>query len=417
MTRTLGIILIAGVIIRLILASISFHSDLRAFDFAGHIVNQGKVFDLYDYLPNLPPDDPIRNMYPVYLFNYPPVVYFFFAGANTLSNIFTDSSFSNLFFSDVIKIMGDWQLKVHLMLFKLPYLIFDLPIAYFLMKLFSSKREKLLAFAMWIFNPVNIYATYLIGQFDIIPTFFVVSSLVWLFSRGNSLKNLLWAALLLGIGATFKIYPLFLLVPLSSLVFSWKRRILIIIVGLLPYLLTILPFLPSEGFRSTALVANQSLKSLYPQIPVSGGESILLFLLFLLFFYLIFLHIKGNMDSLWQRFFLPLLLFFIFTHYHPQWFLWLTPFLILSLLKSNFKDILPVGISLVSFFGLLFFFDPSLTLGLFSPLSPGPYHTQSIWQLMDINADYNFARSILQTLFAGAASYFIYRYFPRDKTV
>lgn len=417
MNKVLWIILIAGVIIRLSLASISFHSDLAAFDFAGQVVNRGNVFNLYDYLLNLPPDDPVKGIYPVNLFNYPPVVYFFFAGTSALSGIFTDPSFVNLFFTDVVKIMGDWQMKVHLMLFKLPYLIFDLPIAFLLMKLFESKREKTLAFALWLFNPVNIYATYLIGQFDIIPTFFVVSSLVLLFMRGISSANLLWAALLIGIGTTFKIYPLFLLVPLSSLAPDWKKRIQIITVGIVPYLLTILPFLPSPGFRSTALVASQTLKSLYPQIPISGGESLLLFLLFLLFFYLVFLHVKGELEPLWKRFFLTLLLFFVFTHYHPQWFLWLSPFLIISLLKSHFRDILPVGISLVSFVGLLFFFEPSLTLGLFSPLSPTLYSTQNIWQILGINVDYNFARSILQTLFAGAALYFIYLYFPKDKSI
>lgn len=417
MDRLIWMLLIVGVMIRLGLASISFHSDIAAFDFAGLILNQGNIFNLYDYLPNLPLSDPMRNFYPIYLFNYPPMVYFFFAGANFLSSIFTDPSFFNPFFSDIIKVMASWQLKLHLLLFKLPYLIFDLPIAFFLMKLFDQRHEKLMAFALWIFNPINIYATYLIGQFDIIPTFFVVSSLVWLFYRGQSFKNLLWSALLLGIGATFKIYPLFLLIPLASLVSSWRQRLEIIIVGILPYFLTILPFLPSAGFRSTALVANQTLKSLYPQILISGGESIMLFLASLLFIYLIFLNIRGNMESLWQRFFLPLLLFFIFTHYHPQWFLWLTPFLIISFIKSNFRNILPIGISLVSFFGLLFFFDPSLTLGLFSPLSPNLYKTQSLWQLLGMEIDYNFARSILQTIFVGAAVYFIYLYFPKNRGI
>ena len=186
----------------------------------------------------------------------------------------------------------------------------------------------------------------------------------------------------------------------------------IIAIGILPYILVILPFLPSCGFRSTALVANQTLKSLYTQIPVSGGESIMLFLAALIFFYLIYLRKKILPQFLWQRFFVILLLFFTFTHYHPQWFLWISPFFILVLIKSGFKHVLATLIALFSFIGLLFFFDSGLTLGLLCPIFPNLYNAPSLWQILNLSPDYNFFRSILQTIFAGSALYFIYYYFP-----
>lgn len=409
MGRKFWWVLIIGVLLRLILAASSYHSDIAALDFAGRVMASGHILNFYDFLSSLPKNDPILKIYPPSLFNYPPAIYFFFVGPSLLASL-TGQSVNSLFIFDVQKVLGNFQLNLHLLLLKLPYLIFDLPIAFLLMRFFDSPRKKFLAFTFWLLNPVNLYVTYLVGQFDIIPTFFVVAAL-------TLRKRLFWSAILLGIGASFKIYPLFLLIFLALLAGSFTKRLLIILLGVLPYFLTFLPFLPSPGFRSTALLANQTLKSLYAQIPLSGGESIILFPAFLILFYLIFLYQKTNLKFLWQRFFLILLLFFIFTHYHPQWFLWLTPFFILDLIQSNFKNTLPQLLSLLSFIGLLFFFDPGLTTRLFSPVFPVLYDSPSLWGLLRPSIDPNFIRSVLQTLFVGGALYLIYYYFPKDQVL
>ncbi len=404
-------ILTAGIILRLILAPFSYHSDVAPFDLAGQVIAQGNILNYYDYLPSLPSQSPILKTFPPTLFNYPPAVYFFLGGSSLLLTGWTNPVFHWTFLLQVENVLGTFPVFLHLLLLKLPYLVFDLLTAYLLTKLFSSQRDKLLAMTFWIFNPVNIYATYLMGQFDVIPNFFVMLSLVLLTKQKElTFSRIIMAAIILGIGAAFKIYPLFLLIPLASLSKGFWPRVQICLVGVLPYLLTILPFLSSRGFRSTALVAGQTLKSFYPQIPISGGESILLFLAALIFVYLIFLTHKIEPENIWQYFFVTMLLFFIFTHYHPQWFLWLTPFLILDLIKSNFKNTLPVLLSIISFTGLVFFFDPGLSIGLFSPLVPSLYHIPSIWQLLHLNPDYNLSRSVFQTFFVGAAFYWFYYY-------
>ncbi|MDP3758137.1 MAG: hypothetical protein Q8Q86_00300, partial [Candidatus Daviesbacteria bacterium] len=167
-------------------------------------------------------------------------------------------------------------------LLKIPYLIFDLLIGVILFKLFNSPRKSLLAFSIWMFNPVNLYATYMMGQFDIIPTLFIVLSIYF------ALKGKLeWAALALGGGIAFKLFPVFLVVPLVILGKSYPGRLKLLILAILPYLLSIIPYISSSSFRATALFANQSSKSLYAAIPVSGGESIILFPAFLLLFYFV----------------------------------------------------------------------------------------------------------------------------------
>lgn len=415
MTKKLIVILVLGVFFRLILAAITYHSDLAPYDLAGMVVRQGHLLDFYDYLPSLPEEHQILKTFPPYLFNYPPAIYFSQALFTTLTASLVGSDFISQFLFNVKEVLGSSQLWWHVLLLKLPYLVFDLPIAWLLASLFKVGRMKLLGFSFWMFNPINLYTTYMVGQFDVIPTFFVVAALAVAVHRKNwwRVDPLFWAALLLGLGAAYKIYPLLLLIPLSSVATGWGKRLLIVMMGAVPYLLSVLPFLSSPGYQATSLLASQTLKSLYPQIAVSGGESILLFLATLIFFYWLFVYLKSQPEALWSRFLIVLLIFFIFTHFHPQWFLWVVPLMLIELVSNNFRNLLVQLMLLAVFIGMVFFFDPGLNIGLFSAIWPALYNSPSLWQLVSINIDYNFARSILQTILVGSAAYLIYYYFPR----
>ena len=414
--KTLILILAIGIIIRLFLSAITFHPDITAFDLGGQLVAKGNVLNLYDYISKLPSTSPLLKNYPPDFLIYPPAIYLYQGLFAAMFNNFFDPGFLMSVLVEVPKTFNTWTLSWHLVFLKLPYLLFDIPIAFLLAKLFESKREKILAFTFWIFNPVNLYATYMMGQFDIIPTFFVILSLYFLRRSQMKEKNIIFALIALGVGAAFKIYPLFLIIPLAFIGRTFWDKIKYLLIGVLPYFLFILPFIFSHGFRSSALVAGQTLKSFYAQIPISGGESIILFPFILIFFYLyIYLNNKllNNFENVWKIDFIILILFFIFTHYHPQWFLWLTPFLIIALIKSNNKIVLPFVLSLISFFGLLFFFDSSLTIGIFSPIISSLYQSPTAWEIFRINIDTSFARSILQTLFVSCGAIFIYFFFPK----
>jgi hypothetical protein len=319
------------------------------------------------------------------------------------------------FFLNFTSTLGNWQLNLLLLLLKLPYFAFDIAIAYLLMALFKTERQKILAFVFWIFNPVSLYATYMMGQFDVIPTFFTILCLYLVVKNSAKIesRNLLLEAFLLGVGGAFKIFPLMFLVPLAALKKNWLDRLKIVAVGIGTYVLSVLPFIASKGFRQTALLAGQTTKSLYAQIPISGGESIILFVVAMVFFYLLILVRRNPPENLWKGIFAVLLIFFIFTHYHPQWFLWITPFLIIDLVR-NPKHWLPVALSLVSFVGLVSFFDPGLSVWLFSPIFPNLYGIGGVWQLSRLSTDILQFRSVLQTLFVGVALYYLYRLFPRE---
>lgn len=411
--KPLVFILLTGILIRLFLSAITFHKDTAHFDLAGYVLGKGNLLNFYDYTFTLSRDDQLLKNYPVALFNYPPAVYLTLGGLNWILTGLVDDNFRSDFLFNFQNTLGDVRLYLHLILLKIPYLPFDMVIAYLLYNLFEKRRAKNLAFTLWVFNPWILYSTYMMGQFDIIPTTFVVLALYTATKKVDLNKKVFLAAFFLGIGAAFKIYPLLLLIPLAILLNSWPKRILAILLGVSVYLITIIPFIGSLGFRSTALVANQTFKSLYAQIPVSGGESIILFLAFVGFFYLMFLYRVEKIENLWQRFFIILLLFFIFTHYHPQWFLWLTPFLIIELLSNNFKHLFLLILIAISFLGAISLFEQSLSIGLFVPISKTLLGGPNLWQLLNQNSDINFLRSLFQSLFVFVAGYFIYYYFPK----
>lgn len=370
--RKIWLILILAIVLRVFLSFATQHPDIESLWAGGRILAEGHVLNLYDYS-----SDKV-------VFNYPPLIYWYFG---LLSFIFSSLGF-----------------------LKLPYLIFDIALGIILSKLVDKEKE-VLTFAIWMFNPVSIYATYMMGQFDIIPTFFSVLSVYLAFKN-----KLNWSALSLGAGIAFKLYPVFLIIPLILFGRSFLGRVKLVILAFLPYLVSILPYTQESSFRSQALFASQSSKSLYAGISVSGGESILLFPFFLLLFYLYLWHSQFSKANLWKVFLIPLLLFFIFTHYHPQWLIWVTPFFVLDLVIKNFKKWILYVLIFASWFFSLFFFDPSLTIGMFAPIFPLSGGLPDIWTLLNLNMDYNFSRSILQTIFA-ASSVFLILSFTRKENV
>src|SRR3989344_1786615 len=259
MKRFILMILSLGILLRVLLSFTTYHSDIIPFDFAGKVIADGNITNFYDYLWDLPDNDPILKVYPRNLFNYPPLPYFFLGGASLLTTWIVDPIIHNNFVFDFKSTLGSPQLNLLLFLLKLPYFFFDIAIAYLLMSFFKNENEKKWAFALWIFNPVNLYATYMVGQFDIIPTFLTVAALYVAVNK----KNFMFSAVLLGLGAGFKIFPLLFIIPLAFVKEDWSSRIKILAVAGITYFVSAFPFIASVGFRRTAMLAGQTTKSFY----------------------------------------------------------------------------------------------------------------------------------------------------------
>lgn len=411
MKKFISISLVIGIVLRLVLSSVTYHSDVVPFDFAGKVIASGNVTNFYDYLWDLPEDHPYLKTYPRNLFNYPPLPYFFLGGFSLLTTWIVDNNVHDNFVLNFKETLGNPGLNLLLLLLKLPYFIFDIALAYLLMSFFKEEKEKKLAFALWIFNPVNLYATYMIGQFDIIPTFLAVAALYFVVKK----DNFTFAAVLLGLGAGFKIFPLLFIIPLAFVKSSFWQRIKLILTSVITYVIFAYPFILSKGFRMTAALANQTTKSFYAQIPISGGESVILFLAAVVFVYAVFFFRKTEAEELWKRFFVMILIFFIFTHFHPQWFLWTMPFFVIDLVKTKLKH-WPLFVELlVTYIGMITFFDSGLSLGLFAPINSNLYNLPDFWKVVGINLDVNASRSLLHSIFVGISAYYIYYYFPKEE--
>ncbi len=404
----MSLIILVAILIRIVLSLTTYHPDIQNFQLVDQMVSRGNILNLYDYPFTLDPENILAKTDLI----YPPAIYLFRGAFSTIFSLIPGFGFNYNYNVVTPETFGDPLFNLHLLLIKIPMLLFDLLTFYWISRLFTQKRDKYLVSIIWLFNPVNLYTTYMMGQFDVIPVFFTVLALY--FSAKNKSSS---AALSLGFGAAFKIYPIFLLVPLMSNAKTTVERFKIILLGLLPYAVSVLVYLPSEGFRRTALVAGQTLKSLYAQIPVSGGESLLLFLLFLGFFYLIFYYVAKADYKLWTSSFLTLILFYIFTHFHPQWFLWITPFFIIELVEGRFRYQAACLLVLVCFTAQIFFFDPSLSVNIFSPLFPALATLPSLWQLLGLNLNYDFIRSLIQTVLVSLLLFYIYIYFPKKSDV
>src|SRR3989344_174434 len=346
-----------GLLIRLVLMAGTFNPDIRGHNFAAYLISQkGEIFTFYDHISRLSRTDPLVSLYGDNIFIYPPLAYWTHAAFMTvLDPLYPWNTFNRLV-ADTGWLMREPQgLPQLLVLLKFPYLVVDAFGLWLILKLVSQKHQ-LKVGLMWIFNPITIYTAYMIGQFDIYIAVFLLAT-IWLWQ--NHRINL--AAIVLSLAAGFKPFPL-LLVPLLGEGLSQKVKL--IFLSLLTYFLIISPYLSSLGFKQYALLANQTEKLWYAKIDISGGQYVPLFFmgLALLWWYN---HFRFRSLPLEGWFGVVLLLFYSLVHYHVQWFVWITPVLILFAVL--FKDtLLPLLVLFLCYILLVLFAEPSLNFGLFN---------------------------------------------------
>lgn len=406
--------LVGGLILRLVLMPITLHPDLWGHSFTAYFFAYEGRWDIYDFLAGLPQTHPlVRNFGVSDIFIYPPLSYFTLGFFRVLVKPLTDSTFIPWLMENLDRIHFYPRLFQHLFLFKFPYLFIDIGLAFILAGLFKEQKKKKLAFSLWMFNPLALYATFMIGQLDILPTFFTVLA-IYLATKGR--KE--WSLVSLGIGASYKMFPLFL-IPIAAFVLgkTFRQRLKLLILGVLPFFVSIAPFLPSKAFRSMVLFAPKSQKMLFMGWSVSGAEVVYPFVLFLFIIYF-FAYYSKKKVPLATYFLATFLLIFAVTHYHPQWFLWVTPFIIWELIENKFKHKLLAIIFFSCWLMITLLFEPSLSVGLFNPIWPGFEKAQGLSVLLARYTDVFQLKSLLRSLFAAAAVFLTWRLFAeKEKNV
>ena len=77
-----------------------------------------------------------------------------------------------------ITLFADMPIFVQNLVFKVPILLMDLLGLYYLMRIFKDKRKYILV--LYFLSPIILYASYMHGQLDIIPTVFLVGAVYYM---------------------------------------------------------------------------------------------------------------------------------------------------------------------------------------------------------------------------------------------
>ena len=408
--------LLLGVIIRLLLMPTTLHPDLWGHSFSAYFLAYKGEWNLYDTLVALPQSHPLVANFGVGdIFIYPPLAYYTLGLFRILVKPFTDLGFIPWLWSNLGDIHSYPSLMRHLFFFKIPYLFIDVFLGFILASFFKEQRKKRLAFMLWMFNPVTLFATFMVGQFDVLPTLFAVLAL-WAAVKGKKV----WSMIFLGIGGSYKMFPLLLIPPTAFILGEkFREKIKLFIVGFLPFIFFIVPFINSKAFRAMTF-SPKSQKMLFMGWPVSGAEVIYPFLIFLMIIYLANYYLKNKNFSLIKNlniYYLAIfLLTFSVTHYHPQWFLWVTPFLILDWVFNDGKNKLLIGILFLCWLVITFLFEPSLSVGLFNPVWPQLNDFVGLSEILGKYTDVFQFKSVIRSIFAGTCVFYLSKMFLDKRT-
>lgn len=394
-------ILIFAIALRLLVMGITYHPDLSGQLLSSYFFAYKNITNIYDHLASLPASHPlVKNFGIGDIFIYPPLTYFTIGSFQKFFSFIVPEKF----FLDLMNGVSIYQpgLSWYLILFKLPYMFVDIAMAFVLASLFDHEKQKRQAFLLWLFNPITFYATMSMGVFDIIPAFFTVLSLV--FAKKGKLG---WSAAMLSIGIAYKQYPIFLLPFVVLSAKSFWQRVKVTLCGVVPYLLTIAPYLSSSAFKAMVF-GPKSQKMFFMEFMVSGAEGVYPYLLGFVILVLFAYRNKNLIQKLWKYYLGYFLILFMVTHYHPQWFLWMAPFLVIELVANKMRNIWLIITLFACYFFIVLTFDNSLNVGLFAVINQNLNKFPGIDKLISAKTDLFFLKSSVRSLFAGVGIFLIY---------
>lgn len=348
---------IIGVVLQLILALTTYHPDVRAFVLASKFINSGEITSFYDHVSNLSGTDPIKKIYHDDIFIYPPLGYLAGALVYLPFNRFT-SALTDRFLLDDNAFLKQQIFSPLLLVYKLPSLIGSWLTLWLIMKLFQSKERARLAGVLWLLNPVTLLVSSIMGQSDTFVVFFIL--LAFYLYKTNKQT---WSNVALGLSALVKPVALILIPILAVAAYKkggLKPALKNAAFGLGTFLIGISPYLPSPAFKMYALLATHTNKSIQAGIGIASGNIIPWYFIVISLLVFVILYKKTNLLSI---FLIGIFGSLAFNHFHPQWFLWVVPLLIIYAIERQrfaFYIILILSWSLI-----WLSFDPSLHFGSF----------------------------------------------------
>lgn len=236
-----------------------------------------------------------------------------------------------------VTLFGGMPLFFRNLIFKLPILLVDLLGLYFLLHLSRDKRKYILV--LYFLSPIILYASYMHGQLDLIPTVFLVGAVYYLTRMGREAKKetacerrfILFLALALSsklhIAAALPLFYFYLYKKKG-----WQKAVCLTGLPLLVTIVAALPFWGS-GFVNMVLL-NREQQAIYTVCLDYGNAHLLLTVLALLFLYFQAFQVNQmNGDLLISMTGLLFSVFLALVPAMPAWFIWVVPFFMLYLAR------------------------------------------------------------------------------------
>lgn len=377
--RQLLIYGILGYSIRVMFMPIAMHIDLIG------------VLTISNFVVDAPLIEKLGSTF----FVQPPPLYFLMGtsvymqrmlGVDLISRYGVKENVEKLLQLDILgpQFYADSDLKLFLILTKIIYFIFDICLAMILLKMcnmMANRRETILTYKIWCLNPVSVFVPYIVGQTDILATFFMTLALYFMV-KNNHYKSMIS----IGLAAIMKTYFLVLVFPFAVILSRMARGqsqgfqttfIKYFIVGsIFPVMSWVSVSIPATLTVQKSYFANYFL-GYSAKFNMEGPfeTQLYVFPLLLIVFYALALLKREWTTGEFIHFLLAyLLMYYAFDVFHPQWFLWVVP--LFSLVAAKDKRLLnTLPLLMVLFWVHTWRWNNAHALYLFAPLKSNFLHS------------------------------------------
>ncbi len=212
--------------------------------------------------------------------------------------------------------------------FRLPILVADLGVLAMMLRMYPLQAKQVLI--LYGLAPIVMYSSYMHGQLDLVPTAFSLASFYFLSKRRNLLSGLA-----LGLGLATKLHLLASMPLMAIFIFKtkgWKSTIEWLVASFTTYLLFAAPYISSSGFQNLVLFNRLQFGVFKSPVMVGDVPVHLPLLAIALCLGRFFMYPKVNLDLLKSYLTIIYATFVLLVPPAPGWYVWLTPFMILSIL-------------------------------------------------------------------------------------
>ena len=233
-------------------------------------------------------------------------------------------------FNFIINSIDSTNFFIRNLIYSIPLIVSDILILFCIVSL--AQDNKLKVAYLYFFSPVILFSTYIHNQLDVIPIALLLVSIVFLISRRYK-----YSALFFGFSISAKL-SVILAMPIMVIYIikkrRWKESFIFVLISSTVFLVSTLPYIYSKSYINN-VIFNSKQKMLFDSFFMIGDVELYLPLFFSLILYACFFSFKkSNKDLLISFISLLFITNVFFVVPSPGWYVWLIPFLILSIVKN-----------------------------------------------------------------------------------